>query len=68
VIPCFKNGIDARMKQQVLPLLNQERFDADFEFLADEFQRITIGMVGAQGGAEGQTHTSPGDMQRPRTA
>jgi hypothetical protein len=47
VVPCFKNGIDSRMKQQVLPLLNQERFDADFELLAQEFQRIRIGMAGA---------------------
>jgi hypothetical protein len=54
------------MKQQVLPLLNQERFDADFESLADDFQRITIGMMGAQGGAEDEGHTSRCDMQRPR--
>lgn len=63
VIPCFKNGIDARLRQQVLPLLNAERFDTDFELLAQEFMRITIGMSGA--GAEGQAHTSRG-MQNPR--
>jgi hypothetical protein len=64
VIPCFKNGIDSRMKQQVLPLLNQERFDADFEMLAQEFQRITIGMAGASG-AEGQAHSSRSWTPRP---
>jgi hypothetical protein len=56
-IPCFKNGIDARLKQNVLPLFNQERLDADFELLAQEFQGISIGMAGASG-AEGQAHTT----------
>jgi hypothetical protein len=67
VIPCFKNGIDPRMKQQVLPLLNQARFDTDFESLAQEFQRISIGMAGAAG-AEGQALASQGRgwQNRPR--
>jgi hypothetical protein len=37
LIPCFKAGIDARMKPSVLPLLNQEHLEADFEALAQEF-------------------------------
>jgi hypothetical protein len=65
VIPCFKNGIDSRMKQQVLPLLNQERFDADFELLAQEFQRISIGMAGASG-ADGHANASRSWPPRPR--
>jgi hypothetical protein len=65
VLPCFRNGIDSRMKQQVLPFLNQERFDSDVELLAQEFQRITIGMAGASG-AEGHASTSRSWSPRPR--
>lgn len=61
VIPCFKAGIDSRVKQRVLPLLNQSQFDEDFELLAQEFQRITVGMAGAQGTA-GSAHASRGQF------
>jgi transposase InsO family protein len=70
LIPCFKAGIDSRMKQTVLPLLNQEKFETDFEALAQEFQRITVGMMGASGagtsGAEGhgQAHTTQGESNK----
>lgn len=58
LIPCFKAGIEGRLKQQVLPLLNQTAFDTDFEALAQEFQRITVGMSGAQAGTGGQAHAT----------
>jgi hypothetical protein len=63
VIPCFKNGIDSRLRQHVLPLLNQEQFDTNFELLAQEFQRISVGMVGAAG-TEGQSHSAHGERGR----
>ena len=57
LIPTFKAGISHQLKQQVLPLLNQTAFDNDFEALVQEFQRITVGMHGAQGAA-GKAHVA----------
>jgi hypothetical protein len=61
LIPCFKAGIDNKLKQSVLPLLNQSEFDSDFEALSQEFQRITVGMqyLGAGGQANAATGSSP---------
>jgi hypothetical protein len=67
-IPCFKAGIDARLKNHVLPLLNQCQFDTDSEVLAQEFQRISVGMQGA--GTVGQAHAADGNpgADRPGTS
>jgi hypothetical protein len=52
------------LRQQVLPLLNQRHFDSDFEALAQEFVRITVGMKGDHGphasGNVGQANTAQG--------
>jgi hypothetical protein len=64
LIPCFKAGISDMLKQQVLPLLNQSQFDHDFEALAQEFTRTTVGMKGIYGfhayGNVGQANTAQG--------
>jgi hypothetical protein len=62
LIPCFKAGIDARTKPSVLPLLSQEHLEADLEALAQEFQRVTVGMPGASGNA-GQAMYSRGEQR-----
>jgi hypothetical protein len=59
LIPCFKAGIESRFKNYVLPLLNRSEFDTDFEALAQEFQRITVGMQGASNG--GYAHATHGN-------
>jgi hypothetical protein len=62
LIPCFKAGNDARMKPSVLPSLNQEHVEADFEALAQEFQRVTVSMPGASGNG-GQAMHSRGEQK-----
>jgi hypothetical protein len=63
LIPCFKAGIDNKLKQSVLPLLNQSEFDSDFEAPSQEFRRITVGMQYL--GAGGQANTTTGSSPRP---
>jgi hypothetical protein len=65
LIPCFTAGIDSRLKNHVLPLLNQPQFDSDFEELAQEFQRITVGMQGSSN--VGQAHAADGNSGQNRS-
>jgi hypothetical protein len=49
LIPCFKNGIDAKFKYQLVPHLNAREFEEDFEALSSHFEWITMGMEDAGG-------------------
>jgi transposase InsO family protein len=49
LVPCFKNGIDAKFKSHSLPHLNAREFEDNFEALSSHFERITMGMEDAAG-------------------
>jgi hypothetical protein len=65
LIPCFKAGIEARLKNHALPLLNLGEFDTELEAMAQQFQRITVGLQGASNG--GYAHTTHGSSVDERT-
>jgi hypothetical protein len=65
VIPCFKNGIDSRMKQQVLPLLNQDVSILTLSCWRRSFRMLPLGWLGPFG-AEGHANTSRSWTRRPR--